>query len=220
MFLFLLIIFIHESGHYFFSRFVKFKYSKIVIYPFGGLTEYDEDLNVNLNKEFISLLGGIVFQILFYLLIIKLYKYEYITTHVYLIIKKINFILISFNFMPIIPLDGGKLLNIILDKFFSYRLSNIISLIISFFFILYFCFYEKSIFGIILTVFLIKSIYLEVINLNYKFNKFILERYLNNYKFKKIKKVNNINRFKRDYYHIINDAYERDFLNKLFDRKV
>ena len=45
MYLLLLTIFIHESGHYFFSSLVGFKYKEIIIYPFGGLTLYNEDLN-------------------------------------------------------------------------------------------------------------------------------------------------------------------------------
>ena len=35
MYLFLLIIFVHESGHYFFSKIVHFKYAEIIIYPFA-----------------------------------------------------------------------------------------------------------------------------------------------------------------------------------------
>ncbi len=219
MYLFLLIIFIHESGHYFFSKIIGFKYSEIIIYPFGGLTLYNEDLNVNTNKELFSLLGGIIFQLLFYLLVLRLFNLGYITIHVFNIIKRINFILISFNFMPILPLDGGKLINIMLDKIFSYKLSNIVSIIISIIFIIIFIIFDRSIFGIVLSIFLIKCIYLEIINIKYKFNKFILERYLNNYNFKKIRIVNSINKFKRDHIHIINNELESTFLNKLFDRK-
>ena len=217
MYLFLLIIFIHESGHYIFSKIVNFKYSKIIIYPFGGLTLYNEDLNVSSNKELFSLLGGILFQLLFFLLIVKLFYLGFVTYRVYSIIKRINFLLISFNFMPIIPLDGGKLLNIILDKIFSYRTSNIISLIISMIFIVIFLVFNKTYYSIILSIFLIKSIYIELNNINIKYNKFILERYLNNYNFKKIKIIDNINKLKRDNYHIINNEFERNYLQNLFD---
>ena len=47
---------------------------------------------------------------------------------------------------------------------------------------------------------------------------FLFERYKNNYSFKKIKRINNLNKFKRDYYHIINGVTERKYLSKLFDR--
>ena len=121
MYLFLLIIIIHEIGHVIFGYFVNFKYSTIIIYPFGGLTIYNEELNINSNKELISLLGGIIFQILFYLLILLLYNNLFITDHVFMIIKKINILLISFNFLPILPHDGGRLLCSILEKLFPYK---------------------------------------------------------------------------------------------------
>lgn len=217
VYLFLITILIHECGHMIFAKIIGFKFDKIILYPFGGITIYNEDLNVNSNKELFVLLGGIIFQLLFFILIIILYNNLYITEHTFKIIKKINIILISFNFMPVIPLDGGKLTNIILDKLFSYRLSNIISIIISIFFICLFILKNKTIFGIILTLFLIKSIIIEITNLKYKYNKFLLERYINKYKFKKTIIVSNIYKMKRDRKHIINNTFEDDFLCKLFD---
>lgn len=217
VYLFLITILIHECGHMIFAKIIGFKFDKIILYPFGGITIYNEDLNVNSNKELFVLLGGIIFQLLFFILIIILYNNLYITEHTFKIIKKINIILVSFNFMPVIPLDGGKLTNIILDKLFSYRLSNIISIIISIFFICLFILKNKTIFGIILTLFLIKSIIIEITNLKYKYNKFLLERYINKYKFKKTIIVSNIYKMKRDRKHIINNTFEDDFLCKLFD---
>lgn len=217
VYLFLITILIHECGHMIFAKIIGFKFDKIILYPFGGITIYNEDLNVNSNKELFVLLGGIIFQLLFFILLVILYNNLYITEHTFKIIKKINIILVSFNFMPVIPLDGGKLTNIILDKLFSYRLSNIISIIISIFFICLFILKNKTIFGIILTLFLIKSIIIEITNLKYKYNKFLLERYINKYKFKKTIIVSNIYKMKRDRKHIINNTFEDDFLCKLFD---
>ena len=217
VYLFLITILIHECGHMIFAKIIGFKFDKIILYPFGGITIYNEDLNVNSNKELFVLLGGIIFQLLFFILLIILYNNLYITEHTFKIIKKINIILVSFNFMPVIPLDGGKLTNIMLDKLFSYRLSNNISIIISIFFICLFILKNKTIFGIILTLFLIKSIIIEITNLKYKYNKFLLERYINKYKFKKTIIVSNIYKMKRDRKHIINNTFEDDFLCKLFD---
>lgn len=220
MYLMLLIIFIHESGHYLFSRMVGFRNGIIHIYPFGGLTEYNEDLNIKINKELFVLFGGIFFQLVFFLLCYIFYKNYYITDHVYLIIKRINYLLISFNFMPILPLDGGRLLNLILDKFFNYKLSIYLSIIISLLFLIIFSIYNKTVYSIILSIFLFKSIYIEYLNIKYKFNKFILERYLNNYDFNKIKIINNINKMYRDYTHVINNEFESKYLSKLFDRST
>lgn len=218
MFLLLIIILIHEYGHAIFAKIINFKFEEIVIYPFGGITIYNEDLNVNTNKELFVLFGGIYFQILFFILIYLLYKYGFVTEHVFLIIKKINILLVSFNFLPILPLDGGKLLNILLDKIFSYKLSNIISIVISFVILIIFLIINKTLFASLLALFLLRCLIIEINNIKYKYNKFLLERYLNNYNFKKIKIINNINNLKRDNYHIIDNMLETRYLHKLFDR--
>ena len=67
MFLLLLIITIHECGHAIFAKIINFKFDSIIIYPFGGVTKYNEDLNISTNKELFVLIGGIYFQILFFI---------------------------------------------------------------------------------------------------------------------------------------------------------
>lgn len=218
IYILLLIIFIHEFGHFFISNLINIKANKIIIYPFGGLTIYDSDLNLNTNKELISLLGGITFQLLFYFLVVIIHNNNLMTHNVFSIIKRINIILISFNFLPILPLDGGRLLNILLDKIFPYKLSNKLTLIVSILFLGLFIMYKRTILSILLFVFLLKEIILEINNIDNKYMTFLFERYKNNYSFKKIKRINNLNKFKRDYYHIINGVTERKYLSKLFDR--
>lgn len=220
MYILLIIIFIHELGHYTLAKLNKVDIENIIIYPFGGITKLDCDLNISIKKETIILLGGILFQILFFLLIKKLYIVNHTTTHVYNIFKKINYILISFNFLPIIPLDGGKLLNIFLDKFISYKKSNYVTIIISIIFVMIFLLNKRTIFSLILSIFLLKEIYIEQKNIKFKYNKFLLERNINNYNFKRIKIINDINDFKRDNYHIINNEFERNFLSKMFDTHI
>lgn len=218
IYILLLIIFIHEFGHFFISNLINIKANKIIIYPFGGLTIYDSDLNLNTNKELISLLGGITFQLLFYFLVAIIHNNNLMTHNVFNIIKRINIILISFNFLPILPLDGGRLLNILLDKIFPYKLSNKLTLIVSILFLALFIMYKRTILSILLFIFLLKEIILEINNIDNKYMTFLFERYKNNYSFKKIKRINNLNKFKRDYYHIINGVTERKYLSKLFDR--
>lgn len=218
IYILLLIIFIHEFGHFFISNLINIKANKIIIYPFGGLTIYDSDLNLNTNKELVSLLGGITFQLLFYFLVVIIHNNNLMTHNVFNIIKRINIILISFNFLPILPLDGGRLLNILLDKIFPYKLSNKLTLIVSILFLGLFIIYKRTILSILLFVFLLKEIILEINNIDNKYMTFLFERYKNNYSFKKIKRINNLNKFKRDYYHIINGVTERKYLSKLFDR--
>lgn len=220
VYLLLLIIFIHECGHYFFSKLIKLNVFGIIIYPFGGITILNAPLNTKIYKELISLIGGITFQLLFYYLVYYLYLNNYVTYHVFNIIDKINYYLICFNFLPILPLDGGRLLNLITDTIFNYKLSYKISITISIISSIIFIIYYHSIFAFILFIFLIKSIYLEFLNIETKYNKFLFERYTNKYNFNKIKLIDNINKFKRDNYHIINGINEEIILSKMFDNKT
>lgn len=173
IYILLLIIFIHEFGHFFISNLINIKTNKIIIYPFGGLTIYDSDLNLNTNKELISLLGGITFQLLFYFLVVIIHNNNLMTHNVFNIIKRINIILISFNFLPILPLDGGRLLNILLDKIFSYKLSNKLTLIVSILFLALFIMYKRTILSILLFIFLLKEIILEINNIDNKYMTFL-----------------------------------------------
>lgn len=217
MYVLLLIISIHEFGHYIFGLLSKIKILEITIYPFGGVTILDCDLNISIKKEFMCLIGGIIFQILFFLFIRFLYQNNYITEHVYNLNKQINVLLISFNFLPIIPLDGGKLLNIFLDKIFSYKSSHNISIVISILFIVILPIIKRTYLSLILSLFLLCNIYEIIKQKEYRFNKFILERYIKKYKFKKIKIINKIDKIQRDKYHIIANKFEEEYLSKMFD---
>ena len=72
---------------------------------------------------------------------------------------------------------------LLFEKIFPYKKSNIIALIISVIFIIIFVLKSKTYLSIILSIFLIKTIIIEIKSLKYKFNLFLLERYLYDYDF-------------------------------------
>ena len=218
IYLLLIVILVHEMGHCIFSMIVNIKVKEIVIYPFGGITILNAPLNTKIYKELISLIGGITFQLLFYFLIYTLYINNHVTYHVFNIIDKINHYLILFNFMPCLPLDGGRLLNLLTDVLFDYKTSYKITIFISYITSIIFVIINHTIFAIILFLFLIKSIYYEQNNIETKYNNFIFERYKTKYNFSKIKYIKNINKLKRDYYHIINGKSEDEIVSKMFDK--
>lgn len=220
--LFLLII-VHELGHFLTAFLFGIELDKIYIYPFGGVSKFNLSLNESLLKEFIVLLMGPLSQFIFYLIIIKLPFFD----HYIEIIKVYNYSILGFNLLPIYPLDGGKLVNIVLCLTSSFKKSLTITLIISYLTVfLLFGFYISS--DISLNVFIIVSFLLFKINQewknkNYLMDKFLLERYLYKYRFKKRKKVNNINEFMRNRSHLvkIGDRYhtEKELLEKKFNNK-
>ncbi len=224
IFILLLLIIIHEIGHLFVANILGYKINEVIIFPFGGLTKYDEYLNGSMLKELLVLLGGPLFQILFYILILILYKNNFITDFNFNIISILHKTLLCFNFLPIIPLDGSKLLNLFLQLFISYKKSNIILIIISFISIFILVIYEKRLIIIFLAFILIKTIIEEIYLHNVKFNKFLLERYLHYFNFKKGKLITNISNIKRSKEHDIlynNKIYtEKEYLNHLYKTMI
>lgn len=220
--LFLLII-VHELGHFLTAMLFKVEPDKIYIYPFGGISKFNLSLNEDLSKEFLILLMGPLSQFIFSLVLVKIPFFSHYSE----IINIYNYTILGFNLLPIYPLDGGKLLNIILSFKESFNRSLTITLIVSYIavFIFGICFIFRDLsLNIIITIsFLIFKVTTEWKNKKYLTDKFLLERYLHKYKFKKRKNVNSINDFMRNRNHIvkIGDKYytEKEVLYKKFNNK-
>ena len=219
------IVLIHETGHIFFSYFFHYKIKSVTIYPFGGITKYEHLVNSCSYKDIIIYLGGILFQIIIYIIIFILHKYGFIRIHLYFLIIKYNSSIMLFNLIPIIPLDGYLILNYLFNKFYSFKksyfLSYILSMILIILFIIINVYYKLNNYLIII-LFLYEMI-IYYTNYNIIFEKFILERYLYHFKFKKYKLINNIDLSKmhKSYYHYFWDnkwVEEEKILAKTFDK--
>lgn len=194
-----MLIFIHECGHFFTGQILGFKVKRIEIYPYGGCSKLEYDINVPLWKEFLVLIMGPLLQIIF-VSIIYSFKLEieasFYTYHLFILM---------FNLLPIYPLDGGKLLNIILCYITAYYQSLRKVFYFSFFFYLIISlsvlFWQRNLVLFLILGLLGLKIHKEINRAEYYYQKFLMERYLNNYSFSKIKKITNIKQMKRDYYH-------------------
>ena len=201
---FLFIIVIHELGHITGALIFRWKIDRVNIMPFGAITIFEEKLNRPMIEEFIILIMGPLFQFINYLIFkdITLYFNYY------------NYGLFIFNMLPIYPLDGYKLFSIILNKYIPYKKVIRIMLIISL--ICLTLFIKKDLIYLIILLLLLKGIIGEFKNIDYIYNKFLLERYLYNFRFKKRKNINDINNMYRDYYHIFGSKTEKEILDDKF----
>jgi len=215
-FFFSLITVVHECGHIFTAIYYKWKIEEVILLPFGALTIFHEKINKPLKEEFMILIMGPLIQLLFVFLFFG---------NSVDIINYSNLILM-FNMLPIYPLDGSKLLNIILNKITSFKKSHLITIYMSLFTIVFLLL--KTSFNLILILillFVFVKVFEEYKNHDNIFNKFLLERYNSNFNFKKEKiiKGEKLQKMKRDYRHIFynNHKYitEREMLKKRFDFK-
>lgn len=217
-----LIVLFHELGHIFFIKLFKYKIINVTLYPFGGITKIDKDINTPLNKELLIACGGIIFQLIF-LIIIYLLPINIITKN---LLYKYNISILLFNMLPIIPLDGSIIINSLLNKIFSYKVSYylyiIISIIFSIFYLLFNYWYSLNNY-LIVSLFIIKTYY-AIKNYKYLKTRFLLERYLNKYEYKYIStKTGNLDILKIDTYQYFKEnnkiVSEYSKLKEMFDTK-
>ena len=211
------IILFHELGHISMALYFKWKIKKIVLLPFGGLTIFDEYINRPIKEELLIAIMGPIYQIILY---IFLFCIHIMTSK----IKEYNLLILVFNLLPIIPLDGSKILNLILNKVFCFKYSHMISIVISLISIILLILYRFNLVIYMALMFLLIKTLKEFKEHKYTFNKFLFERYLYKFNFKKTKKINgiNLNKMMRDKKHLFYKNHyitEYEILKKKFDKK-
>lgn len=215
--IFTILILIHEIGHILVALYYNWEIEKITIMPFGGLITFNSNLNKPIKEELLILIAGPLLQQIFYILATIIYPNPTLTNY--------NFAILFFNLIPIIPLDGSKLINLLLNKFIPFKKSNKITINISILILITALIYLKlDLLLSLIIIFLIIKTIKQWKKQKYIFNKFLLERYLYKIKFKKIKLIKGLNLKKtyRDHYHLFknkNKIYqEKEELKKMFDK--
>ena len=137
--IFLFIMFIHELGHIIAIKILGYKIEKIDIYPCGGVISTNILINIPSIHMFIISISGVLAQFLLFILIPNNYSYNY---EIFVLLNKS---LITFNLLPIFPLDGFKIYLAIYENLMPYRLAVILSDIISFIALFIMFIYTKSI---------------------------------------------------------------------------
>ena len=206
------IIIVHELGHIIGALIFKWQIDKVILLPFGGITIFQENIDKSLKEEFIIAILGPLFQLIFYFLYSNNPIFDYY-----------NLIILLFNLLPIYPLDGSKIVNILFNKFISFKKSHILTIITSFLTLLIVILSIRyNILLYLILLFIVLEIVKEVNKHNYYFNRFLLERYLYNNNYKKQKIINNIKKMKKQTKHIfkVNNKYftEKEIIRNLFDK--
>ena len=112
-------------------------------------------------------------------------------------------LLLKFNLLPILPLDGGKLINNLLDLIISYDLSHTISIIISFISLPLLFTFDNKLLIIILFTFLLLNLLNEISIHKYRLELLLLERKYKKFNFKKTIKINNTKNIMRNKNYVI-----------------
>jgi stage IV sporulation protein FB len=180
--LLLLIIFIHEMGHAVAASFFSWRIKKISFLPFGGVAEIDEHGNRPLNEEAIVTLAGPLQHIWLMAGAFFLYELNAMPLDLFELFIQYNMMVLVFNLLPIWPLDGGKLIFLLLSLKQSFPKAHQQTLYISIAGLLLFIVIVLMLTPLNLNVwivitFFIISLYTEWKQQHYVFMRFLLERY-------------------------------------------
>ena len=207
------LLFIHELGHAITGIILGYKLEKIIFYPLGGVTILNLPINISLKKELLILIMGPLMQTGGYLILKNYYPF----------IKVYHYTLLIFNLLPLYPLDGGKILNILCNYKYNYLVSFKLVYIISIMMITMLTIYNIFHFNLnllFMILLLINKLVKTYQNRFYYYQRLLLERLVYQYQFSKIKNINNIKSFYRDKYHYINNVNEKEYLKKYFNNHI
>ena len=202
-----LVILVHELGHIFAGFVLKWPILKVTIYPFGCMTTFNNKLNSSSIEEFLILIYGPLFQILFN----RIYPNNY------------HYFILIFNLLPIYPLDGSKIFFLLLNRITSYYYSYVYIFIISYITIIILLINRFNFINLIILSYIIYDVYKYIRSLPNIMYMFYYERYKYRYKYKRnniimgnnkhkiLKSRNNIFILKKacyNEYHILKEYFE------------
>ena len=209
------LILIHELGHFLTASCLGLKTDKIYLYPYGGISKFSTNVNISRKEEWLILLMGPIFQLIFYflgyLIIDNNYLKETLTNY--------HVFLLYFNLLPIYPLDGGRIMFLMFTYFKSYKKSFYLSIYISYIvgvLLLTYFLLTKSLFLFLVLTLLILKTKKEKELFPFIFEKYLLERILYIFSFKKRKIVNQVDDMMLDTLHYFKTnkgiVSEKDYL--------
>ncbi|MGL4373791.1 MAG: site-2 protease family protein [Turicibacter sp.] len=121
--IFFITIAIHECGHLVMASIFKWKLKDIKIFGYGGVMTFEGELNKS-NMEDISVsFGGILFNILFLLVILSIPTrfLDIQNLRIQSLYIQAQLFVIAFNLLPLPPLDGNRIMISLLSLFFPYK---------------------------------------------------------------------------------------------------
>lgn len=176
------IISLHELGHYIAAAAFKWRISAIVLWAFGGVMKTDEHGNRPMQEEAIVILAGPVVQIFIYGVVYSGFSLGIIPEYYYGLILYYNTLILLFNLLPIWPLDGGKLIFLLLSSRLSFKQAYYMTVFISMILcglclVIQLFLFPFLLSGFLLWIFLFFENWREWKHRFYVFMRFLLRRY-------------------------------------------
>ncbi|KAB8134733.1 stage IV sporulation protein FB [Gracilibacillus oryzae] len=175
------IVFVHEMGHYYFARKFNWKVKRIYLWIFGGVMETEDDARRSWKEEWIVTIAGPMQHLFLFFFFYLLAASGLVPDSTINIAMQYNTFILLGNLLPILPLDGGRMLQLVCDDLFPFQTAVSLAILLScvsivtVLFIAFFIGHLSLSLGL-LFVFLFWENRLEWKRRHYKWWKFILYR--------------------------------------------
>ena len=199
-FIFFMITFIHELGHVVMAKILKLKITKIKLLAIGFNAEIEDiDYTSSIKEFLVAIAGPLTYFISLYLLR-YMYTIDFISYNAYTQALIVNKYTLMFNLLPIVPLDGGRILKIIIDNFITSKKSMIITIVFSNMFMILFIYYTRFTPQWLMYIFLLSTNVMYALSINKRWKNFLINRltFINKYK-QKVHDKHDIYRNKDNY---------------------
>lgn len=193
---FLLFSLLHEIGHYLAACYFQFDIQYIMVLPFGAFLSLYDFGKHKVEEEIIMLLSGPLVNV-FFMMVFYLLQQRYLFI--------INLFICMFNLLPIYPLDGSKILHLLLSYFIDYKSVFRLQIKISLFMIALGFVYIQSLGRIIVLFYLFYQNIIYVKN----YRLYMIETILSDHNNKEHIKINHSLKYYRPYnnFYIIDEQF-------------
>lgn len=194
LYIILAIVSLHELGHYMMAKFFKWRVEGMMLWVFGGVMHTDEHGNRPLHEEMLVTIAGPFQHVILYVLIMFAADTNLLSASTIELLYFYNSAILFFNLLPIWPLDGGKILFMLLTRIFPYKKAHqliiILSMAASIFAIIFWSVYQSfSLSFLLIMLFLFMENRTEWKQRFFVFIRFLLKRYDGMHNVKKIQPI-------------------------------
>lgn len=143
----LMIVLLHEGVHCLVSYSYQIQISEIQLFPFGGVVKAEDELGIEPMKEVMIAIAGPLFNFALFLLLFLLKTIFKYNSQGLDFIMRVNIVIGGFNLLPIIPLDGGRVMRALLANWLGLKKATMTAIQIGKVFCYSFC-----VLGVLLTI--------------------------------------------------------------------
>lgn len=108
----LVIVCIHEYGHYYFAKKFNFEIDRVEIFPFGAFLSINDYGVHHIVEELVMIMAGLSMHLGIYVVVKLCFVNEYLL--------EVNRLVFIFNLLPIYPLDGSKIMLLLFSLCLDY----------------------------------------------------------------------------------------------------